>query len=158
MEQTEDIRNLTRVLVNESRFVFIGGGWVMNDDALPSYKEIMLQMRLGLDFLNQTFGVRPTFGWQIDPFGLSKVTATVLYKLGYDGIVGNRMSQNFKDKLSSEYGFNFYWKGHQVSPNLDEPLILEHIMQKHYGLGMPDMWSENQMIHHQVSNIDKKYA
>ena len=141
-EQGPEMKNLVRKLVKEDRLVFMGGGWVMNDEALPSYKEMLLQMRLGLDFLQDNFGVRPNIGWQIDPFGSSAVSISVLYKLGYDGFVGNRMSQNFKDKLAKEDGFNFYWQGHQVSNNQSEAVLFTHILQKHYGLQLPNVWSE----------------
>lgn len=142
MEQDNSIKTKTRELVKNNRFVFMGGGWVMNDEALPSYKEVMLQMRLGLDFLQDEFGVRPNIGWQIDPFGSSTVTISVLHKLGYDGIVGNRMSQTFKNKLAKEDGFNFYWQGHQVSKNPEDATLFTHILQKHYGLQLPNVWNE----------------
>ena len=151
-EQSPEIKNLVRRLVKEDRFIFIGGGWVMNDEALPSYKEMMLQMRLGLDFLQDNFGVRPNIGWQIDPFGHSAVTVAVLYKLGYDGFVGNRMSKTFKDKLSNEDGFNFYWQGHQVSEEKNETVLFTHILQKHYGLGLPNVWNEGLFLN---TNMDR---
>lgn len=117
----------------------------MNDEALPAYKEAMLNMRLGLDFLRETFGVRPNIGWQIDPFGSSAVTVSLLHKLGYDGLVENRISKNFKNKLSAEDGFNFYWEGHQVSNDKSEASLFTHILQRHYNL--PDAWSENQVLY-----------
>ena len=138
-DQTEQHKIEVKKLVTDKQFIFIGGGWVMNDEALPSYKESMLQMRLGLDFLKETFGIRPNIGWQIDPFGHSTVTVSVLHKLGYDGLVGNRISQDFKDKMSKGDGFNFLWEGHQVSAKKEEATMFTHIIQHHYNL--PETWS-----------------
>ena len=140
-DQTEEKKNQVKKLVNDKQFIFMGGGWVMNDEALPSYKEVLLQMRVGLDFLKQTFGIRPNIGWQIDPFGHSAVTPAVLHKLGYDGLVGNRISQDFKNKMSQGEGYNFIWEGHQVSAKKEESIIFTHIIQRHYNY--PDTWSSS---------------
>ena len=47
--------------------------WSMNDEAATHYAAIVDQMTLGLEFLNDTFGVcgRPRVAWHIDPFGHS---------------------------------------------------------------------------------------
>jgi len=140
-DQTEERQTRVKQLVADKQLVFIGGGWVMNDEALPSYKESMLQMRLGLDFLKDTFGVRPNIAWQIDPFGHSAVTVAVLHKLGYEAFVGNRISESFKSKLSNHDGFNFVWEGHQVSKTKEDSSLFTHIIQRHYNY--PDTWSES---------------
>jgi len=49
--------------------------WVQNDEAVTSYEAIISQMTLGHQYLYDTFGVLPRYGWQIDPFGASKVHA-----------------------------------------------------------------------------------
>lgn len=134
------------------RFVFMGGGWVMNDEALPSYKESLLNMRTGLDFLKETFNVRPKIGWQIDPFGSSALTVSVLHKLGYEVLVENRISQNFKNQLKKEDGFNFYWQGHQVSPKKEDVNLFTHIIQRHYNL--PQVWSESQFIRTNIQRYE----
>jgi hypothetical protein len=147
-QQDEHMKQEVKKLVAEDRLVFMGGGWVMNDEALPSYKETMLNMRTGLDFLKETFNVRPKIGWQIDPFGSSALTVAVLHKLGYEALVENRISANFKQKLSEEDGFNFYWQGHQVSKNKEETNLFTHIIQRHYNL--PQVWSEDQFLYKSV--------
>jgi hypothetical protein len=47
----------------------MGGGWVMNDETLTEFKNVLLNMETGLKWLNETFGRVPKIGWQIDPFG-----------------------------------------------------------------------------------------
>ncbi|CAI2360948.1 unnamed protein product [Moneuplotes crassus] len=129
-----DYSKLTRIrkLIKEGRFVFVGGGFVMNDEALPSYKETMLQMRIGRKFLDHYFGIKPTIAWQIGSIGHSAATISVLSKLGYEAIVGNKISSDYKKKLEDEYGFNFYWQGHQVSENRQDDVLLTHILTNDY--------------------------
>jgi alpha-amylase/alpha-mannosidase (GH57 family) len=43
----------------------------MNDEAATYYEDIIDQMTVGHQFLLNTFGVIPTIGWHIDPFGHS---------------------------------------------------------------------------------------
>lgn len=145
--QSKQKKEDVKILVNENRLIFIGGGWVINDEALPSYKEMMLQMRLGLEFLRNTFNVRPTIGWQIDPFGSSASTVAVLYKLGYEGLVENRISANFKHTNR----FNFVWEGHQVSANKSEVSLFTHILQRHYNI--PDIWSDSQFLSKSIESL-----
>lgn len=142
--QAGKVRSQVYTLVEEKRLVFIGGGWVMNDEALPAYKESLLQMRTGLDFLRDTFGVRPTIGWQIDPFGSSALTVAVLSKLGYDAIVENRVSLDYKKKLGNEDGFNFYWQGHQVDEEHEDSLLFAHLLTDHYNIFK--VWNENMAL------------
>ena len=106
----------------------------MNDEALPSYKEVLLQMRVGLDFLKETFGIRPNIGWQIDPFGHSAVTPAVFHKLGYEVVIGNRVSDNLKNKMRTEVGYNFIWEGHQVDKDKNKDNVMAHILQFFYVL------------------------
>ena len=55
---------------------FINGGWCMNDEASTHYNAIIDQMSIGLRFIANNFGVYPTVGWHIDPFGHSSGQAT----------------------------------------------------------------------------------
>ena len=106
----------------------------MNDEALPSYKEVLLQMRVGLNFLKETFEIRPNIGWQIDSFGHSAVTPAVFHKLGYEALIGNRISDNLKNKMRKEVGYNFIWEGHQVDKEKNKSNVLAHILQFFYFL------------------------
>ncbi|CAI2377845.1 unnamed protein product [Moneuplotes crassus] len=133
-DQSTSIRNDVKKLVREGKFIFINGGWVINDEALPSYKESMAQMRLGLDFIQKEFGTRPHIGWQIDPFGSTGLTASVLKKLGFTAFIENRISNDFKKVLKDKEGYNFCWEGHQVDENKEDDRILTYILQYFYTL------------------------
>ncbi|OAF69774.1 hypothetical protein A3Q56_02473 [Intoshia linei] len=72
-EQTSLTKENVKKLVKQRRLQFVGGGYVMNDEATTYYSDIIDQMTLGHEFIKNTFGVEavPTIAWQIDPFGHS---------------------------------------------------------------------------------------
>ncbi len=47
---------------------------------------LVYKMTLGHQFLFDTFGVRPTIGWQIDPFGHSASQASLFAQMGFDAV------------------------------------------------------------------------
>ena len=120
----------------------------MNDEAIPSYKQALIQMRLGLDMMNHTFGKRPTIGWQIDPFGHSAVTVSNFHKLGYDAFIGDRMSSEIKAKLQNNDGLQFYFEGHQVSIDKSESNLFCYILQYFY-------WIPNETLDKDWKGFDK---
>lgn len=63
--------------------------------------------------LDETLGEcgKPTFGWQIDPFGHSREHASILYRLGFDGLVFSRLDQNDKSGRKQNSDFEFLWQG-----------------------------------------------
>jgi hypothetical protein len=69
----------------------MGSTWVMNDESLPEYKNMILQMETGLKFVNETFGVHPRTAWQIDPFGASAVSPALFSQLGYESVILSRI-------------------------------------------------------------------
>ena len=131
-EQNEETQNMTKKLIDQDRIVFINGGWIMSDEAVPSYKQSLLQFRLGLDVMNSTFGKRATIGWQSDSFGNSIITATNLHKLGYDFLVANRISVDFKNILRDVDGHQFFWEGHQVSKDKSDSNLFTYVLPFHY--------------------------
>lgn len=58
-EQSDQMQNLVRDLVAEGRLEFIGGGWSMNDEAATHYTGIIDNMAIGLQELQEHFGMLP---------------------------------------------------------------------------------------------------
>ncbi|CAF4671246.1 unnamed protein product [Rotaria sp. Silwood1] len=125
-QQSDEIRNTVKQLVNEGRLEFISGGWSMHDEAATHYNSIIDQHSLGAEFLRDTFGecARPKIGWQIDPFGHSREVASLFAQMGFDGLFFGRI--DYQDRLyrTPEKKLEMIWKG---SANLDEAMgIAQH--------------------------------
>ena len=154
-DQDEDTRNDLKKLARDNRFIFVNGGWVINDEALPSYKEALLQMRYGLDNLKNIFDKKPTIGWQIDAFGSSSVTVANLHKLGYDVLVENRISDEYKAKLRAGDGYSFQWEGHQVSKDKSDSNLLCYMLQFFYVL--PQIRLDDQFIYKNLESFKRVF-
>ncbi|CAF1285170.1 unnamed protein product [Adineta steineri] len=119
MQQTDEMHNTVRELVNQGRLEFISGGWSMNDEGVTHYNSIIDQHSLGAEFLRDQFGEcgRPKLGWQIDPFGHSREVASLFAQMGFDGLFFGRI--DFQDHIqrAQTKRMEMIWKG---SSNLDE--------------------------------------
>ncbi|XP_075149649.1 lysosomal alpha-mannosidase II isoform X2 [Haematobia irritans] len=118
-EQTPDLQEQVKMLVNEGRLEFIGGAWSMNDEATTHYQSIIDQFAWGLRRLNDTFGEcgRPRIGWQIDPFGHSREMASIFAQMGFDGLFFGRLDYQDKDERLMTKKAEMIWR---ASANLDE--------------------------------------
>lgn len=127
-EQDDNTRKQVKMLVNEGRLEFVGGGWAMNDEAAAHYQSIVDQFTIGLKFLNETFGKcgRPRVGWQIDPFGHSRQQASLFTKMGFDGLFFSRIDYQDKLKREREKSQEMIWK---TSPNLGEGFVTSLMLQ-----------------------------
>ena len=123
-------------LVDSGALEMVMGGWVMNDEALPSLDAIVDQYTLGHSSLAATVGARPVYGWQIDPFGASALTPELLAQMGYKALVHHRINQrltgrflnvdelkDWSGSMLMAQGMQFDWKYAQSSPPL-----LTHVM------------------------------
>uniref|UniRef100_A0AAG5DR66 Alpha-mannosidase n=1 Tax=Anopheles atroparvus TaxID=41427 RepID=A0AAG5DR66_ANOAO len=118
-EQTRELQQQVRTLVDEGRLEFIGGAWSMNDEAAAHYHSIVDQFTWGLRKLNDTFGEcgRPRIGWQIDPFGHSREQASLFAQMGYDGLFFGRLDFQDKRERMTHKRAEMIWK---TSANLDD--------------------------------------
>ena len=109
-EQNTDMRNRVAELVKEGRLEFINGGWCMNDEAGVSDEAIITQMTRGHQFLKETFGVTPTVGWQVDPFGHSNTMMSLFGQMGYSSVFFARMDYQDYDLRKNETRLQFVWR------------------------------------------------
>ena len=66
-------RKLIKTFIKNGRLEVVHGGLVSNDEATTNYADILRNFEAGHDFLREEFGINPTIGWQLDPFGHSAV-------------------------------------------------------------------------------------
>jgi len=65
-------------------------------------------MELGLQWIEETFGVKPSVLWQLDPFGHSGNTPS-LFKEQFEYAIVNRISDDVKDNLIESSDVIFNW-------------------------------------------------
>lgn len=110
-EQGAKRRRLVRELVASGRLEFVGGGWVSHDEALPTPAAIVDQMAEGHAWLNATLGeaAAPRVGWQIDAFGHSAASASLMARMGLGALVINRINHKLKTRWKGQQHMEFRW-------------------------------------------------
>ena len=63
----------------------------MHDEANTHYEDQINNMLQGHKFLWEEFQVKPTIGWQIDPFGHSNANARLFAEMGFDAYFFGRI-------------------------------------------------------------------
>ena len=127
-QASEGDRSLVKQLVGSGQLEFIGGGWVMHDEATTSAFGVLNQMSLGLKFLNESLGTRPRVEWHIDPFGHSIFMPELYGLLGYKAVVINRIPDHIKQEMKRSRTLEFFW----YSP-FSNQTIFTHVLDSHYG-------------------------
>ncbi|KAK7316862.1 hypothetical protein RJT34_00622 [Clitoria ternatea] len=111
-EQSEDVQDIVKKLVNAGQLEFINGGYCMHDEAATHYIDMIDQTTLGHQFLKEEFGVTPRIGWQIDPFGHSAVQAYLLgAEVGFDSLFFARIDYQDRAKRKNEKSLEVVWRG-----------------------------------------------
>ena len=126
--QNDTIKENLKKLISEKRFEFVNGGYVMGDEATGHFEDATIQLRLGLEFLKNTFNVTPHIAWLLDEFGHSMSHAYMYSQFGFDKIVLGRSTQSFKEKYYKEKNLNLYW----VPFNDTKHKIFAHIIYDYY--------------------------
>lgn len=129
-EQSSRRQALVRRLIDDGRFEFVGGGWVQHDEGLPTIGAMLEQMAEGHLWLNETFGVRPSIGWQLDPFGHTASSTALLGRMGMQAVVINRIHFGLKASWRSRRALEYQWRG--VAPCLKWGDVLTHVLSNHY--------------------------
>ncbi|KAL0281361.1 UNVERIFIED_CONTAM: hypothetical protein PYX00_002368 [Menopon gallinae] len=113
LEQGDHMRHLVKKLVANGQLEFIGGAWSMNDEATTHYQSVIDQFTWGLRKLNDTFGYcgQPKIGWQIDPFGHARETASLMAQMGFDGLFFGRLDYQDKRARLLNKTMEMVWEG-----------------------------------------------
>ncbi|XP_035775636.1 lysosomal alpha-mannosidase-like [Anopheles albimanus] len=130
-EQTPEMQQKVKMLVDEGRLEFIGGAWSMNDEAAVHYQSVVDQFTWGLRFLNDTFGEcgRPRIGWQIDPFGHSREQASLFAQMGFDGLFFARLDYQDKNNRMQTKTPEMVW---HTSSSLADNNLFTSVLYNHY--------------------------
>jgi alpha-mannosidase len=94
--QTNKTKEEVRQLVKSGQLEFINGGWTSNDEACPSYEEIIMNMMTGHAFLQKNFGITPKHAWHADAFGHSSATVELFARMGFESISFARIDDEDK--------------------------------------------------------------
>jgi alpha-mannosidase len=100
--QSEDMKNRVKQYVKEGRFEFTNGGWSANDEACPTFNDIIDNMLIGHEFLMKEFGIKPRAAWLIDSFGHSSTNARIYADIGFEAMFISRMDVADKFKRFDE--------------------------------------------------------
>ncbi|XP_041468534.1 epididymis-specific alpha-mannosidase-like [Lytechinus variegatus] len=123
---TENQKSQAQKFVSNGQMEFIIGGQVMHDEAVTELSAIIQQMTEGHAFIYETFGVRPQFGWHVDPFGASAATPTLFALMGFNAHLTSRIDYDQKSAMMKSKGLQFVW---QASPSLgSSQSMFTHVM------------------------------
>ncbi len=111
-----------QALVAAGRWHIMGGWYVQPDCNMPSGESFIRQIRNGLRYFQDRFGVRPTTAINFDPFGHSRGLVQILARCGYDSYLFCRPSRH-DITLPAE---DFLWVG------FDGSVVKAHRAQEGY--------------------------
>jgi len=90
-KQDEKVKEAVKNLIHTGQLEFINGGWSANDEASPSYNDILNNMMIGHEFLKKEFDYTPKIGWNVDVFGHSDVATRLYSEMGFEAIFFSRL-------------------------------------------------------------------
>ncbi|CDW74355.1 glycosyl hydrolases family 38 protein [Stylonychia lemnae] len=129
--QTDDIKNKVRMLVQQGRLEIVNAGWSMHDEACINYEDMMNNMMKGHEFLLNEIGVKPRIGWHVDPFGHSNANPRLFAEMGFDAWFFGRLDYQDQEVRMKEKSMEFIWR-----PMFDHlglsTQIFTHAMQDMY--------------------------
>ena len=74
-------------LVKDGKWHIMGGWYIQPDCVMTSGESLLTQIRLGQEYFEEKFGVKPTTAINFDPFGHSRGLVQILKKTGFDGYI-----------------------------------------------------------------------
>ena len=130
-EQTVEVQEEVRALLQNKQLEFVTGGWVQPDEANTQLYAMEIQLQEGHDFIRETFGEEyiPKFGWSIDPFGYSPTMAYLLKKYNFQAMLIQRVHYAVKKELALHKHLEFMWR--QTWDKSGKYDIFTHLMPFH---------------------------
>ncbi|XP_059478736.1 lysosomal alpha-mannosidase-like [Neocloeon triangulifer] len=112
-QQTQESKEKIEALVASGQLEIISGGWSMHDEAVTHYHSIIDQFTWGFKNIDDMFNTtcaRPHVGWQIDPFGHARETASIMSQMGFDGLFFARLDEADKINRYKNKELEIVWK------------------------------------------------
>ena len=103
----------------------------MADEATCHYEDVINEMSLGAKFIYDEFGVRPTVGWHVDPFGHSSQMASLYHDMGFDVFAFWRIHYDDVNERKATQKLEFVWRGSQSSGAKSD--VFSHYLDSGYG-------------------------
>jgi hypothetical protein len=100
----------------------------------------------GHRLLQRHFGMRPTIGWSLDPFGSSAANAVLYALMGFDALVINRIPDGDMAALRASKSLQFVW---HPSPSLpyNRSNMFTHILDSYFCPPGPSTPSSLPLLH-----------
>lgn len=127
LNQTREVKEQVKSLIRKGRFDIVNGGYVMEDSAACNYNDAITQLRYGLEFVNNEFGIIPHIGWFLDQFGHSSSHGNIYSQFDFDYVVINRISKINKTQLFIKKDLEHYW-----TPLNTKKEIFTHIIYDYF--------------------------
>ncbi|XP_047972104.1 alpha-mannosidase [Salvia hispanica] len=130
-EQSPEIQQVVRKLVDAGQLEFVNGGWCMHDEATTHYIDMIDQTTLGHQLIKSQFNTTPRAGWQIDPFGHSAVQGYLLgAELGFDSIHFARIDYQDRAKRKGDKSLEVIWQASRTFGSSSQ--IFANAFPRHY--------------------------
>lgn len=80
-----------------------------NDEACPTYEEIIMNMMAGHEFLKRTFNITTKVAWHADQFGHSAATVELFANMGFESVFFGRINDEEKNYRKETKTLEFIW-------------------------------------------------
>lgn len=130
-------------VVASGQMTFINGAWAMQDEASPSYVDMIDNTALGHRLIEDLFGATalPTVTWQIDPFGHSATQELLSSPLsGFNALYYGRIDYQDRDHRINTSTTETIWRP-STSTGVNSQTLAGHLVN---GYGPPNglCWDE----------------
>ena len=88
-KQDFETKERFKQMILDGQAEFVNGSWSMEDEACPTFTDMIENFTIGQAFLLKEFGdccrdkIVPKIGWQLDPFGHSNANARLYAEMGF---------------------------------------------------------------------------
>lgn len=114
-------------LLQNGKLELANAGWVENDEAICYYDDIIDQYTVGMNFMNEEFGVVSRVGWATDCFGHSHSQAALLNELGFQMQGIERFDERYIYLHKESPELEFYWRTKSDSNNITYGGLMTHL-------------------------------